>query len=276
MDKTFFIGIGAAKSGTSWVYQYLASHPDVAPSPIKEMHVLNSQGNNGLLEAIQFLPWHRFAGRKWLYENLQKAWYRADWNRYFNFYENVLHKGACATGEISTSYMTISSETLTMVRERFADQGVRTVGMLFLRDPVERLISEAKFRRRLSQENRYTDTLNEPLDSIILDKLKNRTGAGRTTYDTALRNLTETFEPDHLYVGLYEKLFSQDTIAEICGRLHLPAHSASFEMKVNATPSSEPIEASVITRAREALSNDYLAAEAFFGRAKLGDSWKYF
>ena len=30
MTADFFVGIGAAKSGTSWVAEYLREHPDVA------------------------------------------------------------------------------------------------------------------------------------------------------------------------------------------------------------------------------------------------------
>lgn len=92
--KLFFLGIGAAKSGTSWLYDYLTSHPDVAPGPIKEMHVLNDPGNQGFFNAVRNLPWRRFAGRKWLAENLKKAYFRADWDRYYKAYLNIL-SGDC-------------------------------------------------------------------------------------------------------------------------------------------------------------------------------------
>jgi hypothetical protein len=36
--KTFVLGIGAQKSGTSWLYEYLRSRPEMYVSPIKELH----------------------------------------------------------------------------------------------------------------------------------------------------------------------------------------------------------------------------------------------
>jgi len=43
MTADFFVGIGAAKSGTSWVAEYLREHPDVAMSPIKELHYFDAR-----------------------------------------------------------------------------------------------------------------------------------------------------------------------------------------------------------------------------------------
>jgi len=36
-SRTFFLGIGAQKSGTSWLSNYFKSHPEILMSPIKEM-----------------------------------------------------------------------------------------------------------------------------------------------------------------------------------------------------------------------------------------------
>lgn len=41
-SETFIIGIGAQRSGTTWISRYLDKHPEVAFSPIKELHVFDS------------------------------------------------------------------------------------------------------------------------------------------------------------------------------------------------------------------------------------------
>jgi hypothetical protein len=41
--KTFLLGIGCQKGGTSWLYDYLAHHPDVAAGYGKEYHVLDTR-----------------------------------------------------------------------------------------------------------------------------------------------------------------------------------------------------------------------------------------
>ena len=43
MTEAFFVGLGAQKTGTSWLWEYLQSHPEVGASPIKEMHFFDSK-----------------------------------------------------------------------------------------------------------------------------------------------------------------------------------------------------------------------------------------
>jgi hypothetical protein len=201
-SKTFFLGIGAAKSGTSWVYDYLARHPEVNAGPIKEMHVLNSPGQLGLYRSIRGLPWHRFAGRKWLKENLQKAYYRSDWNRYFKLYENLLKGRFSTTGEISTSYMSIPVETLQMVQQRFSDAGVRTVGILLLRDPVDRLISDIRFHKRLSSENRYVPTIKKSLDELVKEAALGGQKSISSEYQNAISTMVKVFDENDRFIEL--------------------------------------------------------------------------
>ena len=41
MKKTFLLGIGAQKAGTTWLYQYLSEHPNCDFTLGKEYHALN-------------------------------------------------------------------------------------------------------------------------------------------------------------------------------------------------------------------------------------------
>ena len=45
--KTFLLGIGCQKGGTSWLYDYLAHHPEAATGYAKEYHVLDSRYHPG-------------------------------------------------------------------------------------------------------------------------------------------------------------------------------------------------------------------------------------
>lgn len=271
--KTFFLGIGAAKSGTSWLYDYLISHPAVAPGPIKEMHVLGSPGNAGLVRAVRGLPWHRFAGRKWLAENLAKAWYRADWDRYFTAYLNRLENGALATGEISTSYMALPAERLTMVKDRFAARGVRVVGILLLRDPVERLISDIRFHKRLSRENRYAASQTEPLEALLRDRLDSKAARMNRDDPAALATLRAVFGPADRIIDPYEALFDQALLDRICATLGLPPHPADLARRVNETRSEEAVEAALRAKAARALAPCYRAAAEEFGADRIAMLW---
>lgn len=272
-DKVFFLGIGAAKSGTSWLYDYLITHPKVAAGPIKEMHVLNSPGNAGYIRAVRGLPWHRFAGRKWLRENLRKAWFRANWKRYFSAYETRFVEGFQATGEISTSYMSISSETLELVQTKFAEHNVRSVGILLLRDPVERLISDIRFHKRLSQENRYAVEQIDTLETLLSDQLETKASKLNAEYQHSINTLKRVFSKNDLIIELYETLFQQDTLDRICNRLNLEPLQGDLEKLVNATASKETISDDIRALAASLLKDSYVTAAQHFGQDQIRAHW---
>lgn len=101
-----FIGVGAQKSGTSWVYTCLYEHPEIC-APVKEIH---------------FFSRPRF-------EN-GKDWYEA-------------HFKNCKTdvkrGEFSTSYL-YSKETPVRIRDLYPD--VKLIAIL--RNPIDRALSQYK------------------------------------------------------------------------------------------------------------------------------------
>ncbi|HHS89575.1 MAG TPA: sulfotransferase family protein, partial [Rhodobacteraceae bacterium] len=41
-QPTIFFGVGAAKSGTSWLYRYLEGHPETHLRSVKELHYFDA------------------------------------------------------------------------------------------------------------------------------------------------------------------------------------------------------------------------------------------
>ena len=41
-NATLLFGIGAAKAGTTWLYRYLAAHPEVRLPAVKELHYFDT------------------------------------------------------------------------------------------------------------------------------------------------------------------------------------------------------------------------------------------
>jgi hypothetical protein len=99
-----FIGIGAQRSGTSWIYACLYEHPQIC-MPRKEINFFSRERN---------------------------------WSRGFEWYEGIF--GECPptklSGEFSTSYLT-DADTPARIRDRYPD--VRLI--VSLRHPVDRAYS---------------------------------------------------------------------------------------------------------------------------------------
>lgn len=106
-----FIGIGAQKCASTWLYDILADHPDVALSTIKE---------------IDFFSHYYDRGFQW-------------YERHF-----PVQPGARAVGEISPSYF---HEPPVPARVKSCAPDAKII--VFLRDPVERAISNHKHEIRI-------------------------------------------------------------------------------------------------------------------------------
>ena len=116
-----FITIGAAKAGTTALYQYLAEHPQVFMSPTKETNYfaygLDKQGH--LLYGDP--EYHRFGVRSW-----------SDYGALFTNADD-----AVAIGEVSPIYLECP-QAAARIRERLPD--VRII--CGLREPVDRAYSD--------------------------------------------------------------------------------------------------------------------------------------
>ena len=82
-----FIGLGAQKSGTSWIYTCLSEHPEVY-MPVKEVQFFSQESN---------------------------------WSKGYGWYEDILEKCPPGTkaGEFSTSYL-VSAAAPQRIYQRYS------------------------------------------------------------------------------------------------------------------------------------------------------------
>ena len=111
MIKNLFIGIGAQKCASTWLYEILQDHPDVVLSDHKE---------------TDFFSYHYDRGLQW-------------YERRFQSQQN-----GCLVGEVSPSYF-VSKD----VPERLLSYAPAAKILISLRDPVERAISNHRHEVRL-------------------------------------------------------------------------------------------------------------------------------
>ena len=113
-EPNFFI-VGAPKAGTTSLYKYLESHPDIFMSALKETNYFS------FTEIEE-----------------QKLYYRekgvSDWNSYLSLFENA--SGKKAIGEASVSYL-FYPKTARAIKEKFSDARI----IIMLRNPAERALS---------------------------------------------------------------------------------------------------------------------------------------
>lgn len=188
-----FIIIGAQKAGTSSLFEYLTSHPDVYGSFIKE---------------VQF-----FTSRYWI----RKRGYRA-------FFPHV-KSGKCRIGE-ATPYYLFSPEAPRRAAAMIPDAHI----VALLREPVSRAYSHYKHNIRRGHEKRsfkeayladlqryeaLSNSLKQPDESEL--EFRHHSYVRRGLYYEQLQRWMEHFPRDRFFIGRAEDFFADP--AEVTQRV---------------------------------------------------------
>ena len=135
MKPNFFV-VGTVKAGTTSLYQYLANHPDIYMSPLKEPHYFSTD-----IIPSKFRPQYRKMLPVDIEEylasdlkgNINAAFIRNE-DQYFRLFKNVRNEKAI--GESSTSYL-ISK----VAAQNIYDFNPNAKIIIILRNPTERAYS---------------------------------------------------------------------------------------------------------------------------------------
>jgi hypothetical protein len=144
VDRTFLLGVGAQKAGTTWLHQTLAAVPKVNFGVRKEYHIWD------VLSSDLFKKLRVTAAM--VQDGVTDAAIRyrmQNESGYYAYYFNTLLDSGCRlAGDITPSYSALSSDDWTRVREvlHLIDAKLRVV--FLMRDPFERCWSAVRMEKR--------------------------------------------------------------------------------------------------------------------------------
>lgn len=204
-QKPNFFIIGAAKAGTTSLYEYLKQHPDIYFSPVKEPNYFSTdiqvEHFSNTYKKNTFLDTEEYFSKKNL-EPLQLTFVRKA-EHYRRLFENVRHEKAI--GEASTSYL-YSSVAAKNIRAYCSQARIIAI----LRNPIERAISHYQMALR------YGHTHLGFRQAIESDMNKSPKGWGISElfielglYYQQLKRYFDLFPPDKIKVLLLDD-FKED------------------------------------------------------------------
>lgn len=249
MTKTFVLGIGSPKSGTTWLHAYLSSMPGYARGFQKEFHIWDAVY---VPEAQRF----RVGDGAPILSHAQLL--RREMQRYpsayFDYFAMLLsQQGATHASDITPSYCALSGEQLGFVYRGLKSRGMRVRIVFLMRDPVERCYSMLRMFRGdagLQKVHANLDFARDD-DDLLIDYARSDNARVRTRYDVTLRALCESRIPtDDIHVGLYETMFEASRLERLCDFLGVPFRPELAETRVHVSPKGQAI--SDETRARVA------------------------
>ncbi len=256
-----FIGIGAHKCASTWLWYNLRSHQQVWVPPQKELHYFDRSANYpSTCELSTEVFWDRVFGlssvdalwRRKAIRNLAGSVVRLDIERirwwlefyprnfndewYLRLFEN--RRVAC-TGEITPAYSMLEIPDIKRIVKLCPDVKIIYV----IRDPIERAWSHLRFDAGLGKIKSLSD-LDEVKRYIDGDALTKR-----GDYLATIRNWLAVVPPERFFIGFYDdiKLDSLAFLSELSAFLQIdsggfPQQNVEANIGVSRRTSSMPSE----------------------------------
>ncbi len=216
-----FIG-GAAKSGTTTLYNYLIQHPHVFfPDSKKEPFYFS------------------FAGKKPLYTDdkfIESIVWQTD--NYFQLYEKASLDQLLIDG--STSYLYDASHCTGSIKKMYGGKAQDLKFIFILRNPVDRAWSHYMYLLRNGVENMPFEKAIQ--EHVIRERKNMRWGFDYLNYGSYFKQLShfyKEFNEDQLFVCLFEDLANPDNLMDqIYSFLNL--ETPEFDKVIHSNPSGVP------------------------------------
>ena len=238
MGKTFFLGLGGQKCGSSWIQAQLAKAEGSDFGRLGEYQVWEHQlgGVFARYNVAEPSKFEKLRTRLKLSVGAPEPVAHLRWrlqsdpNAYFDYFAALLEQqGIERTGDITPSYAALPADMLAMISYGFATRGIETKVIFSMRDPVARLKSH--FRMDI-QKGRIPEP--KDFDAALVDFAKSDEGAARSRYDLTLANIKEAFPEGQTHICLFEELFTPEGVQSLSEFSGVPLATNAGGTKVNA------------------------------------------
>lgn len=287
-DKTFLIGVGAAKAGTTWLNDYLREHPEVMVSPIKELHYFDCifggragfarrwpERLSSLEKRAQKLSKHpKIKTDEKLKETLDglkgrvKAMeMRLDFfadsesshENYIKYFKHFA-KDEKVIGDITPAYGILPEEAFKAIKKMHSKRKI----IFIMRDPIERFYSQLRMTERQAKRKDGVK-MKTALERFV--PVLNREGRHeRGNYKGTIERLEKNFKKNEIFYCYFEELFTEDTIKNLCEFLEISFVPGKYKTKSNPSPKDSSIPPAMLKEAKEKFMPQYEFCKAKFGR----------
>ncbi|MBR7800223.1 sulfotransferase [Undibacterium fentianense] len=272
--KSFLLGIGAQKAGTSWLHRYLNSHPQVNMGFVKEYHIFDALTIDEAYLKERYLVARLRQGEQVSATPIDKtiALFLTNTQHYFDYFSHLLNsnKTCLLTGDITPSYSGLSASTMAKIRAEILARGLDMKVVFIMRDPVERCISAM----RMGLRNRGLHPSLEQEEHALRNLYASRPYLMRTNYHATIANLEEVFPPNEIHYAFYEHLFNDQSMQKLTQFLGINDEPADFEKTFNVSRTSNQIGTHLQREVALHYTDVYHSLASRFGEQNLPMNWQ--
>ena len=228
--RTFILGLGHQKCGTSWLHKYLCQSDKFAEGFAKEFHVWDRKDiplfahNKSHLSLRTLISPKRY--QRYKVENTAY---------YFSYFDKLMSGDKVISADISPSYCGLKSDRLEYIKKGFSEKDVNTKVVILVREPLSRIKSAVRFnldRRNFSEGI----SLNESdFESALIQYYKTEHCLIRTNYENIISEAEGVFSSDNIHVGFYENMFEKSEVIRLSKFLQIKPNIEFTKVKVNKT-----------------------------------------
>ena len=264
-NGTFILGLGAQKTGSSWLHAQLNRRRDAEFGFLKEYHIHDALT----------LPEAGFSNRRQRSLIKPRTWRRqrfiAQPQRYYDYFASLLRRpGIQLTGDITPSYSALSPRTLQKILANFEQREISVRPVFLMRDPIERIISSQRMQLRKQNQLNH-DTEVNALRQLCMERPERVTL--RSDYGHTLMALSQIFDPSACFIDLYERLFTPESWQRLCEVLNVPYEEPDWEQQVNVSRTDTSIPDDVMAELGAWQAPTMAAVRQTMGHLDLAQLW---
>ena len=243
-EKIFVLGVGAQKAGTTWLHRYLNGFDDVSTGFMKEYHIWDARDLPSCKHfKVRLWPYLRKKLRFKTGERVVRYEMQNRFGAYEAYFRSVAGQGYRVTGDITPSYALLTEKTLAEIMRRLEASGFEVKVVFLLRDPVERCWSAVRMFRRGVGPHMTPEQAELSEAEHLRQVYRTPHFRDRTLYQQTAARLEACFDADNIFYGIYEDLFTRQTLERLSEFLNVPVDLARTQEVFNRSPKKHGLEA---------------------------------
>ena len=203
-NKINFIGIGAHKSGTSWIFERLREIDYFELPPVKEIHYFDRKYKQNKLHFTK-----RFPSFKFYFESIKICvlnFNRINWfySWYFKSYSDSwyvsLFKSKKIQGEITPAYSILNIDEIRRLKKVANPEKI----LFIIRNPIERAWSHYQYLVQRGKKFDKKNLLKEIKSFMLSDEQRKR-----SNYIEIINKYRNFFQDEDIYILFYDSILNE-------------------------------------------------------------------
>lgn len=229
--RTFILGLGNQKCGTSWLHKYLCQSNKFVVGYAKEFHVWDRR------DIPLFSDKKTRLNLRTLISPKRYQCYRMENSDdyYFSYFNKLMSGEKVVSADITPSYSGLRACRLEFIKQKFAEREVDTKVIILVREPLSRIKSAVRFNLDRGNHSEGIKLLENDFESALNQYYKTEHCLIRTKYEKIIKEAESVFSKDSIYIGFYENMFEKNEVERLSKFLQIEPKFEFAKVEVNKT-----------------------------------------